>query len=138
MDAVAVAIWVLAVAAWALVAVTWRLANRKISIAKEQLAAQTCTTSQSDEWDQLVTKIGLLTLTVGVLEAAVMAMHCKATSQSEEELKSRLNRPQREGLKRAVKSLDWPDDKKTDLTKRLADIEVSTRGATGSSIWPQD
>jgi hypothetical protein len=29
------------------------------------------------EWDRLVAKIGLLTLSAGMLEAAVMAMHCK-------------------------------------------------------------
>jgi hypothetical protein len=81
-----------------------------------------CTTSQSNEWDQLVAKIGLLTLTAGLLEAAVMTMHCKATNQSEAELKSRLNKAQRRGLKKAVKSLDWPDAKKCDLTKRLSEI----------------
>src|SRR5229473_2044874 len=81
-----------------------------------------CTTSQPNEWDRLVTKIGLLTLTAGLLEAAVMAMHCKATDQSEAELKSRLNEAQRKGLKKAVKSLDWPDEKKADLSKRLSEI----------------
>jgi hypothetical protein len=81
-----------------------------------------CTTSQSNEWERIVAKIGLLTLTAGLLEAAVMAMHCKATNQSEAELKSRLNEPQRKGLKKAVKSLDWPDDKKDDLSKRLSEI----------------
>jgi hypothetical protein len=81
-----------------------------------------CTTSQSSEWEQLVAKIGLLTLTAGMLEAAVMAMHCKATNQSEAELKLRHNVAQRKGLKKAVKSLDWPDDKKADLSKRLSEI----------------
>jgi hypothetical protein len=83
-----------------------------------------CTTSQSNEWDRLVAKIGLLTLTAGLLEAAVMAMHCMETNQSEADFKphQRLNGPQRDGLKRAAKSLDWPDDKKADLTKRLSEI----------------
>jgi hypothetical protein len=62
------------------------------------------------------------TLTAGFLEAAVMAMHCKAAGKSEAELKSRLNEHQRQGLKKAVKSLDWPDDKKIALGKRLAEI----------------
>jgi hypothetical protein len=74
--------------------------------------AAMCTTSYLNEWDRLVNKIGLLTLTAGFLEAAAMAMHCKAAGKSEAELKSRLNEHQRQGLKKAVKSLDWPDDKK--------------------------
>src|ERR1700731_3293651 len=80
------------------------------------------TTSQPNEWDRFVAKIGLLTLTAGMLEAAVMAMHCKAANKSEGELKSRLNGPQRDGLKKAVKPLDWPDEKKADLTRRLSEI----------------
>jgi len=79
-----------------------------------------CTTP--NEWDRLVAKIGLLTLTAGFLEAAIMAMHSKAAGISEAELKSRLNEPQRQGLKNAVRSLDWSDDQKTDLAKRLAEI----------------
>ena len=51
-----------------------------------------------------------------------MAMHCKATNQSEADLKSRLNEAQRKGMKKAVKSLDWPDDKKADFRKRLSAI----------------
>jgi hypothetical protein len=74
-----------------------------------------CTTSEQNGWDRLVAKIGLLTLTAGLLEAAVMEMHCRATGRSEAELKSRLNKAQRDGLKKAVKPLDWPDDKKADL-----------------------
>jgi hypothetical protein len=78
------------------------------------------------EWDRLVAKIGLLTLSAGMLEAAVMAMHCKATNQSEGAFKGiqRRNWRQRKGLKQAVKLLDWPDDKKADLTKRLSAIEA--------------
>ena len=81
-----------------------------------------CATSEPNEWDRLVAKMGLLTLTAGFLEAAIMAMHCKATGKYEEELKSRLNKYQRRGLKKAVRSLDWPDDKKADLAKRLSEI----------------
>jgi hypothetical protein len=61
-----------------------------------------CGSPQPTEWDLLVTKLGLLTLSAGLLEAAVMAMHCKATNQSEAKLKSRLNRAQREGLKKRL------------------------------------
>jgi hypothetical protein len=66
----------------------------------------------------------LLTLTAGLLEAAIMAMHCTATDQSEAEFKprQRLNYYQREGLNEAVKALNWPDDKKTDLRNRLCAI----------------
>jgi hypothetical protein len=81
-------------------------------------------TTSPNEWDRFVAKIGLLTLTAGMLEAAVMAMHCKAANISERELKSRLNGPQRDGLKKAVKTLDWPDAKKADLTRRLSEIAV--------------
>jgi hypothetical protein len=80
------------------------------------------TTAETDEWDQFVYKIGLLTLAMGTLEAAIMAMHCKATNQREADLESRLNKAQRDGLKRAVESLDWPDYKKADLARRLSDI----------------
>jgi hypothetical protein len=77
-----------------------------------------------NEWNRLIAKIGLLTLTAGLLEAAITAMHCKATGKSDAEFKGRqrLNGPQRDGLKKAVKSLDWPDNKKAELMTRLSDI----------------
>src|SRR5713101_3370681 len=90
-----------------------------------------CTTSEPNDWDRLVTKIGHLTLAAAFLEAAVMRMHCKATGQSEAELKSRLNEHQRKGLKKAVKSLDWPDDKKADLSKRLSEIAALDKRRNG-------
>jgi hypothetical protein len=65
---------------------------------------------------------------MGVLEATVMAMHCRATCQDEEKLKSRLNGAQREGLKSAAKSLGWPADIQADLEKRLSEIgKLDTR-----------
>jgi hypothetical protein len=81
-----------------------------------------CTPPEPNEWDRLVTKIGELALAMGVLEMAVMAMHCRATGKLESELQSRSNNAQRDGLKRAVKDLDWPDDKKADLSRRLSAI----------------
>jgi hypothetical protein len=80
-------------------------------------------TESANAWDRFVHKIGLLTLAMGLLEAAIMAMHCKATAQHEGQLKSRLNRAQRDGLLNAVKLLGWPDDKLANLTKRLSEID---------------
>lgn len=81
-------------------------------------------TAELNEWNCLVAKIGLMALTAGLLEAAIMEMHCKATGKSDAEFKGaeRLNWAQRKGLKKAVKSLNWFNDKKAELTERLSEI----------------
>lgn len=74
------------------------------------------------EWDLFVQKIGLLTISMGALEAAIMSMHCRAMGIAESDLKSRLNRDQRRGLLRAVADLDWPEQQKAELKDRLSAI----------------
>jgi len=78
--------------------------------------------ADSSEWEQFVQKIGLLTISMGALEAAIMSMHCRAIGIAESELKSRLNRDQRKGLLRAVTGLDWPEAQKAELRDRLKAI----------------
>ena len=82
-------------------------------------------TANTNKWNRLVAKIGLMALTAGLLEAAIMEMHCRAaTGKSDAEFKGaeRLNWAQRKGLKKAVKSLNWFNDKKAELTERLSEI----------------
>lgn len=76
----------------------------------------------TNEWDSLVYKIGKMTLAMGLLEAAVMAMHCTATGQREADLESKLNKAQRKGLKTAAQRLGWTDEQVSGLAARLSEI----------------
>ncbi len=74
-----------------------------------------------DEWDQLVVKIGTLTLAVGTLEMAIIAMVCRILGQTEEEIGIYDN--QRWCLKFIeVAPSNWPADQRADLAKRLKKI----------------
>jgi hypothetical protein len=74
-----------------------------------------------DEWDQLVVKMGTLTLAVGILEMAIIALVCRILGQTEEEIGIRNN--QQWCLKLAkVAPAYWSDDPRADLAKRLTEI----------------
>jgi hypothetical protein len=74
-----------------------------------------------DEWDQLVVKMGTLTLAVGYLEMAIIAMVCRLLSQTEEEIGIYDNQKWCQKFIE-VTPASWSDDQRADLAKRLKKI----------------
>ena len=75
--------------------------------------------SMTDEWDQLVVKMGRLALAVGYLEVAVIGMVCRILGQHEEEVGIWSNHEWCKKLNE-IAPADWADDTKKDLEKRLS------------------
>ncbi len=74
-----------------------------------------------DEWDQLIYKMGTLTLAVGALEMAIISMVCHILNQSEKKVGIRSN----SGWCRKfneVAPTSWSDSEREDLAKRLRKI----------------
>jgi hypothetical protein len=76
---------------------------------------------EENEWDQLVAKIGALTLAAGYLEMAIIAMVCRILGKSEDEVGIRSNRKWCEKFQE-VAPCSWSDAQKKDLSKRLKTI----------------
>jgi hypothetical protein len=74
-----------------------------------------------DEWDQLVVKMGTLTLATGTLEMAIIEMVCRILGQSEEEIGIRDNNLWCQKFIE-VAPASWSDDERKDLAKRLKKI----------------
>ncbi len=80
-----------------------------------------------NEWDQLVTKMGELTIEAGYLEMAIIAMVCRILGTSEDDLGIRSNEKWCEKLKEVVPP-SWSEAEKEDLSKRLKKIRNLYRG----------
>ena len=74
-----------------------------------------------DEWDQLVVKMGTLTLAVGALEMAIIVMVCRILDQTEEEIGIYSNDRWCQKFNE-VAPASWPDEQRKDLAKRLKKI----------------
>jgi hypothetical protein len=74
-----------------------------------------------DEWDQLVVKIGTLTLAVGILEMAIISMVCRVLGQTEEEIGIYSNNWWCQKLSE-VAPASWSNEERKDLNKRLKKI----------------
>jgi hypothetical protein len=76
-----------------------------------------------DEWDQLVVKMGTLTLAAGALEMAIIQMVCRILGQAEEEVGIRDNNLWCQRFL-AVAPASWSDAERKDLAKRLKKIRA--------------
>src|SRR5689334_13985907 len=74
-----------------------------------------------DEWNQLVTKMGTLTLAVGALEMAIIVLVCRILGQTEEEVGIRSNDLWCQKFNE-VAPASWPAEQRKDLAKRLKKI----------------
>jgi hypothetical protein len=74
-----------------------------------------------DEWDQLVVKIGTLTLTTGTLEMAIISMVCRIAGQTEEEIGIHDNNLWCKKFLEVAPPL-WSNQQREDLAKRLKKI----------------
>jgi hypothetical protein len=74
-----------------------------------------------DEWDQLVVKMGLLTLAAGLLEMVIIQMVCRILGQTEKEIGIRSNKLWCEKFIE-VAPASWSNDEREDLAKRLKKI----------------
>jgi hypothetical protein len=79
-----------------------------------------------DEWDQLVVKIGTLTLAVGILEMAIISMVCRILGQAEVEIGIRNNS---QWCKKFIEvaPASWSNVEKADLEKLLGEIRALYR-----------
>ena len=75
----------------------------------------------ADEWDQLVVKMGTLTLAVGYLEMAIISMVCRILGQTEKEIGIHDNQQWCQKFTK-VAPANWSDDQRADLAKRLKKI----------------
>jgi hypothetical protein len=75
----------------------------------------------SDEWDQLVVKMGTLTLAVGYLEMAIISMVCRILGQTEEEIGIHDNQKWCQKFTKVAPE-NWSDDQRADVAKRLKKI----------------
>jgi hypothetical protein len=76
-----------------------------------------------NEWDQMVSKIGALTLAAGYLEMAIIALVCRILGKSENELGRHNNKWWCEKLQK-VAPPSWSDAQKKDLSQRLLEIRA--------------
>jgi hypothetical protein len=79
------------------------------------------------EWDQLVVKVGTLTIAAGYLEMAIIAMVCRILGKTEDEVsagskKKWLSNAEWCQLFLSVLPPSWSDAEKTDLSKRIKKI----------------
>gem|GEM_PF-5543635 len=75
----------------------------------------------TDEWDQLIAKMGWLTVATGYLEMAIIRMACRILGKTEEEI-GRLSNKQwcEKFIKHAP--LSWSESERRDLSERLEEI----------------
>lgn len=78
----------------------------------------------SSQWDQFIMRLGGLTNAMGLLEMALIAMHCRMTGKSEDELGLEHAFQHRQALERAVKSLHWTAAEKANFIKRLEEVRA--------------
>jgi hypothetical protein len=78
----------------------------------------------SDQWDQFIMRLGGLTHAMGLVEMTLIAMHCRMTGKSEDELGFEHAFQHRQALAKAVKSLHWAAAEKADFIKRLEEVRA--------------
>lgn len=75
----------------------------------------------TNEWDQLVTKIGKLALAAGYLEMAIITMVCRILGKTEDEVGIRSNNLWCQKFEE-ITPPSWSGGQKKDLSKRLKKI----------------
>jgi hypothetical protein len=81
----------------------------------------------SGELDQFIMRLGKLTFAMGLLEMTLIAIHCRMTGKSEEELGLEHAFQHRQALEKKVKSLRWTAGEEADFIRRLEDVRALSK-----------
>jgi hypothetical protein len=81
----------------------------------------------SADWDHFIMRLGKLTFSMGLLEMALIAIHCRMTGKSEQELGLEHAFQHRQALEKKVKSLGWTAAEEADFIKRLEEVRALSK-----------
>jgi hypothetical protein len=84
-------------------------------------------TGTSVEWDQFIMQLGKLAYATGLLEKTLIAMHCRMTGKSEDDLGFEQSYQHRKALEEKVNSMNWTAAEKADFIMRLSEVRTLSK-----------